>query len=108
MAGVWERWTPPEAQASLGDFGARRDDPAAVETFAVVTAESNGLVSKLYNRMAVVLAPGEEETWLAGDPDEAAALCGPHPDDELRAYPVSTRANSPVNDAPNLVEEVEG
>jgi putative SOS response-associated peptidase YedK len=109
MAGLWERWTPATKQTGLGDFGSggpsREQEP--LETFTIVTTEPNDLISELHNRMAVVLAPDEEETWLHGDPDEVAALLDPYPDDEWTAYPVSTRVNSPANDAPALIERVE-
>ncbi|WP_101297319.1 SOS response-associated peptidase [Halegenticoccus soli] len=136
MAGLWERWTPPTTQTGLSDFGgggggsggsggsganggdgaggpagtqaAEGAEPDAVETFAVVTTEPNGLISDLHDRMAVVLAPDEEREWLTADPDDAAALLDPHPDDEMIAYPVSTRVNSPANDAPDLIEPIEG
>ncbi|MFW6318494.1 MAG: SOS response-associated peptidase [Halorubrum sp.] len=114
MAGLYERWEPPEpetTQAGLGAFGGgaddgSRDDDAGgpVETFTVVTTEPNELVADLHHRMAVILAPDEEGTWLRGDPAEAAALLDPYPADELTAYPVSTRVNSPAVDAPELIE----
>jgi len=120
MAGIYERWEPPEpetTQTGLGAFGdgtgsdegdAVDDDTDAVETFAVVTTEPNELVADLHHRMAVVLDPDEETTWLRGDPEAAAGLLDPCPSDELTAYPVSTRVNSPAVDAPELIEPVEG
>jgi len=117
MAGLYERWEPPEpetTQTGLGAFGggsAEGDDSEAdgpVETFTVVTTEPNALVADLHHRMAVILEPEEEETWLRGDPDEAAALLDPYPADELTAHPVSTRVNSPGADAPELIEPVGG
>jgi putative SOS response-associated peptidase YedK len=108
MAGLWERWTPPTRQAGLGEFGGSDGgETEPVETFTVVTTEPNAVVSDLHHRMAVVLAPDEEETWLHGDPDEAAALLDPPSADDWHAYPVSTRVNSPANDGPELVEAVE-
>jgi putative SOS response-associated peptidase YedK len=107
MAGLWERWTPPTRQTGLGEFGGGEGETDPIETFAVVTTEPNEVVSELHHRMAVVLAPDEEETWLHGDPDEAAAVLDPAPADEWHAYPVSTRVNSPANDGPELVEAVE-
>jgi putative SOS response-associated peptidase YedK len=109
MAGLWERWTPNQKQTGLGDFGSggpnREAEP--VESFTILTTEPNDLISDLHHRMAVVLAPEEEATWLHGDPEEVHDLLDPYPDDELEAYPVSTRVNSPANDAPDLIEEVE-
>jgi len=65
------------------------------------------VVADLHHRMAVVLDPDEEETWLTGDPDEVADLLEPYPGDGMQAYPVSTAVNSPANDSPALVEPVE-
>ena len=119
MAGSYERWEPPTpetTQTGLGAFGGGTedgetgDDPDAVETFSIVTTEPNDLVADLHHRMAVILDPdaGEEETWLEGDADEAAALLDPYPSDDLTAHPVSTRVNSPSVDAPDLIEPVTG
>ncbi|WP_049987455.1 SOS response-associated peptidase, partial [Halobellus rufus] len=71
MAGLWERWEPTHTQTGLGDFGGgsgRSDagDADVVESFTVLTTEPNGLVSDLHHRMAVVLDPDEESTWLHG------------------------------------------
>jgi putative SOS response-associated peptidase YedK len=110
MAGLWERWKPPQTQTGLGDFaggGAADAEAETLETFTVVTAEPNELVSDLHGRMSVILAPDEEKTWLHGDGDDAAALLDTYPDDEMRAYPVSTRVNSPANDDSSVVEPVE-
>ncbi|ELZ34521.1 hypothetical protein C474_02411 [Halogeometricum pallidum JCM 14848] len=111
MAGLWERWKPTQTQTGLGDFAegsAGADAEAEVlETFTVVTAEPNDLVSELHDRMSVILAPEEEETWLRGDAEEAASLLDTFPDAEMRAYPVSTRVNSPANDDADIVEPVD-
>jgi len=117
MAGLYERWEPPvpeTTQTGLGSFGGGADEGDSddcvgpIETFTVITTEPNDLVADLHHRMAVILAPDEEEAWLRGDPDEAAALLDPYPGDEMTAYPVSTRVNSPAVDAPELVEPVDG
>ena len=109
MAGLWERWTPKQTQTGLGDFGGGGPDrdPDPVESFTILTTDPNDLIADLHHRMAVILAPDEEETWLHGDPEAVSELLDPYPDDNLRAYPVSTRVNSPANDAPDLIEEVE-
>ena len=107
MAGLWERWTPSTTQTGLSDFGgdgADDDGDATVETFTVVTTEANEFQSQYHHRMPVVLAPDEERKWL-GDP--SPALLDPY-DGDMRAYPVSTTVNSPANDSPAVVEEVDG
>jgi putative SOS response-associated peptidase YedK len=108
MAGLWERWTPPTRQTGLGEFGGDASGEAEpVETFTVLTTEPNAVVSELHHRMAVVLAPDEESTWLHGDPEAAFELLEPAPADDWEAYPVSTRVNSPANDGPELIEAVD-
>ncbi|WP_266079534.1 SOS response-associated peptidase [Haladaptatus caseinilyticus] len=90
MAGLWEPWQNGASRAS----------------FTVVTTEPNDLVGEIHDRMPVILAPDEESRWLHGDEDELRPLLDPFPGDEMRAYPVSKRVNSPKNDSPDLVEEV--
>ena len=117
MAGLYDRWEPPQpetTQTGLGAFGGGatdgsdgpRDPPEVIESFTVVTVEPNDLIADLHHRMAVMLPPDAEGTWLHGDPDEAASLLTTHPDDELTAFPVSTRVNTPANDDPALIEPV--
>jgi putative SOS response-associated peptidase YedK len=107
MAGIWTRWTPQTAQTGLSEFGAGGpSDPEPRETFAVVTTEPNDLVADLHHRMAVVLDPAEESTWLDGSPEAAADLLDPYPADEMTAHEVSTRVNDVSNDGPELVDPV--
>ena len=122
MAGLYESWEPSERQSGLGEFGGASGGPRGsdgtgrdgadgagserVEAFTVLTTRPNDLVSGLHDRMAVVLDPDDESAWLSGDLDHESLLA-PYPDNDLRAYPVSTRVNSPANDDPGLVEPVE-
>jgi putative SOS response-associated peptidase YedK len=108
MAGIRSRWQPQTRQAGLGEFGdgGVSADPDPVDTFAVVTTEPNDLIGGLHHRMAVILDPGVESTWLHGSVDEALDLLAPYPADDLTAYPVSTRVNDPTVDDPSLIERV--
>jgi len=108
MAGLYEVWEGEVAQASLAAFGADGDDDRRkrVESFTVLTTEPNDVVADLHHRMAVVLAPEDESTWLRGDPADAAALLEPY-DGAMRAYPVSTAVNDPGNESPGLLEPVD-
>ncbi|WP_332899817.1 SOS response-associated peptidase [Haladaptatus sp. CMSO5] len=109
MAGLWERWKPPQKQTGLGDFGGGKPDGAVepVESFTIITTEPNDVIRPLHNRMAVILEPEAEAAWLTGDPAEVYDLLKPYPGDDLRAYPVSTAVNNPGNDRPELIEEVD-
>jgi len=111
MAGLYERWEPPQRQTGLGEFGGSAGDDSGgqdevVETFTIVTTEPNDTVRDLHHRMAVILAPEEESTWLTGDRDTVEGLLDPY-DGPMRTYPVSTAVNSPSNDSPGIIEEIE-
>jgi len=115
LAGLYERWEPPEpetTQTGLDAFGggtADADtaaDTEPIETFTVVTTTANDLIADLHDRMAVILDPDDEATWLHGDPDAAAALMRPYPSDSMEAYRVSDRVNATHTDGPALIEPV--
>ena len=116
MAGLYERWEPPTpatTQTGLDAFGGGTEEsnegvPGVVETFTIITTEPNELIADLHHRMAVILDPADEETWLRADPEPAAELLSPYPAAEMTAHPVSTRVNSPANDGPELIEPVDG
>lgn len=109
MAGLYEVWEGEVEQASLGAFGSDADADnrtRRVESFTILTTEPNEVVADIHDRMAVVLHPEDESTWLHGDPEAAAALLEPY-DGDMTAYPVSTAVNSPSNESPELVEPVD-
>jgi putative SOS response-associated peptidase YedK len=90
IAGLWERWTGPEGP---------------VETCALLTTEANERVRPLHDRMPLILPREAHAAWLdpdRTDPDELARTLHeaslPFPPEEMQAYPVSTRVNSPRND----------
>ncbi len=109
LAGLWERWEEPTRQTGLAEFGSggQTGDSTTLETFAILTTKPNGLISELHHRMAVILEPECESEWLEATVETAAELLEPYPDDELTAYPVSERVNSPANDDASLIEPVE-
>lgn len=108
LAGLWERWQEPTRQTGLAEFGSSEasGESRLLETFTVLTTEPNDLVADLHHRMAVILPPEQESTWLHGDSDELGGLLQPYPDDEFHAYPVSERVNNPATDEPSLVDPV--
>jgi putative SOS response-associated peptidase YedK len=105
MAGLYRTWTPETTQTGLGEFGSGGPSTAdPVTTFTILTREPNDLLAEYHHRMSVMLSPEEEQAWLEGAPVEEIA---PTPSEALRAYPVSTAVNSPANDSPAVVEEIE-
>jgi putative SOS response-associated peptidase YedK len=95
VAGLWERWYPQGAEP--------------VTTFTVLTTAANAFMAELHDRMPVIVASDDRDTWLHHESDESVllALLRGAPDGLLAAYPVSTRVNSPRYDAADLVERWE-
>ncbi|PSP78031.1 DUF159 family protein [Halobacteriales archaeon QS_1_68_20] len=92
----------PFAMAGLYE---RHDD---LTTVTVITTEPNEVVEPLHDRMAVVLAPGEERAWLdADDPAERADLLSTPDPDPFHAYPVSSAVDDPTNDSPDVIQPVD-
>lgn len=91
LAGLWERWYPKDAEP--------------VTTFTILTTEANEFISSLHDRMPVIVDEADRDAWLSAEThaDAVAALLRPAPEDRLTAHPVSTRVNSPANDAPDLI-----
>jgi len=94
FAGLWERWRNPATDESI-------------ESCCIVTCDTNELTAKFHDRMPVIIAKEDYDTWLTGTPEQALALLKPYPADEMRAYPVSSRVNSPKNDSADLVTELQ-
>lgn len=91
FAGLWETWHP-------GDEN--------ILSCTIITTEPNELMSKIHNRMPVILPPSAWEEWL--DPAELKPealdhLLKAYPASEMAAYPVSTLVNSPANDTPDCI-----
>ncbi|ESS11026.1 MAG: hypothetical protein A07HR60_02171 [uncultured archaeon A07HR60] len=110
MAGIHEQWIPETTQTGLGAFtgdSGDANDDAAIDTYAVLTTDPNEPVEQLHHRMAVILEPEDEETWLHGSDEEALELLAPRPGDDMKTYPISTRVNSPANDEPSLIDPIE-
>lgn len=94
IAGLWERWTPPEGPA--------------VESVTLLTTAANGPIGALHDRMPVLVAGPDRERWL--DPavrgEAVADLMRPWPDDGVTIVPVGPRVNDPRNDDPDCFEAI--
>ena len=75
-------------------------------TFAIITTESNALVTQIHHRMPVILHEEDEENWL--DPQlplaEAQAMLVPFPAERLTAYRVSTKVNAVAHNTPEVLQ----
>jgi len=87
FAGLWDRWESP--------------DKGVIETCTILTTASNAVLSSIHDRMPVILPPGEYDRWLDPallDTDSLATLLVPFPTENMLAFPVSPRVNTPTVD----------
>lgn len=87
FAGLWSEW--------------RSADGSEIRTCSIVTTIPNTLMEPIHNRMPVILGREARGDWLdpsPREPNQLQHLLVPYSADELIAFPVSTRVNSPVND----------
>lgn len=87
-------WTPPaEGADSAG-------------TFAVLTTSPNELMAGIHDRMPVIVRGADARAWLSSA-DAPPGVMVPFPAEEMEAFPVSTRVNSPKNNDASLCAPVE-
>ena len=78
-----------------------------MRTFTIVTGEPNALVAPIHDRTPVILPREGHAAWLSRHTPEAeiASMLVPFPAEEMRAYAISLRANSPRDDDAALIDE---
>ncbi|MEZ5341619.1 MAG: SOS response-associated peptidase family protein [Acidimicrobiales bacterium] len=83
------------------------DDDAEVVSCTLLTCAPNDLMSKIHDRMPVLLPPGEWDRWLHPDTDVDSLrdLLVPAPNDLLTMHPVTTLVNSVRNKGEVLIAE---
>jgi putative SOS response-associated peptidase YedK len=91
-----------------GLYVVRKDSEGhELKTFTILTTEPNELVSKVHNRMPVILAKDEEKLWLDPDliePERIAKLIDTYPASEMSSYPVDRRVGNASNNDPKLLD----
>jgi putative SOS response-associated peptidase YedK len=95
FAGLWEVWTGPNGEE--------------LETATIVTTRANRMLAAIHDRMPVIVPPDAFNLWLDCanvDPETAATLIAPAPENLLEAYEVSTAVNRTANDSPQLIERI--
>lgn len=95
FAGLWDRWTG--------------EDGGAIDSCTILTTEANGALRPLHDRMPVIVDPEHFDLWLDPDtiPWELEPVLRPHPDEDIRFHPVTTRVNYVANDDPMCAEPMQ-
>jgi len=94
FAGLWSRWRPKEGGAE------------PLDTFTILTTDSNELIRPLHDRMPVILDPASFDLWLDPAVDDRARLQElllPYDGSVMETVPVSRTVNSPAYDGPDCV-----
>ena len=97
---------------SAGKIRARKEawDPAngaPLRTCTIITVEPNTLMAPIHDRMPAILRPEDEAAWLdvsARSVPAILAMLKPYPAEDMEAYPVGRRVNSPAVDKPGCIE----
>ena len=92
LAGLWDEWKSPAGET--------------VRSCTIITTVPNEIITPLHHRMAVILKPEGEETWLdpeLKDVDELSQLLQPYANDALEFYSVSRRVNAPAFDEESCI-----
>jgi putative SOS response-associated peptidase YedK len=92
FAGLWEGWKDP----ANGEW---------LRTCTIITGEPNELVREIHTRMPVILPEERYDAWLSGEAGKEVLV--PFPADQMKAWPVSGRVNSPKNNDADLVLPLE-
>jgi putative SOS response-associated peptidase YedK len=74
FAGLWE--------------GFRRPDGTVARTFTIITMEANATMTKLHDRMPVIVEQPDWPLWLGEVEDDPARVLRPAAEDVLKVWPV--------------------
>ncbi len=95
-------------------FAALWDDQLEQEQWhrrvLLLTTLPNELVSRVHNRMPVMLNGADEDAWLDPDAsvDQLLSSCAPYPLAEMEGFPVSPLVNNVRNNSPDLIVPLAG
>lgn len=93
FAGLWDSW---------------KHDNDEIHSFTILTTTPNSILEPIHDRMPVILPQKHYALWLDNDaPVEVLEKeLKPYPSDEMVAYPVTHKVNSPSYNKPDLLEPV--
>jgi len=105
LAGLWDEWRNPDIQSSRTSL-----TKLPLRTCTIITTEPNSLIATMHHRMAVILAPEEEDVWLdeTVPEQELVRLFKPYPSEAMVVRPASLKVNSVVTDDASLLDVQQG
>jgi len=76
-----------------------------IYSYSIITCCSNIKLKEIHNRMPVILKKEDETHWLNTNnvkTEELLPFLQPYPENQINAYPISTRVNSPFYNDPDI------
>lgn len=91
FAGLWEEYED--------------ENQNLVNTFTIITTMANSTISKIHERMPVILDTKSEQLWLSSSlsTEEHLNLLKPYEEQKMDYYTISPMVNSVRNDNPQLI-----
>ncbi len=91
FAGLWEIWDSPDGNR--------------LESCTIITCAANDLVSRVHERMPVMLSRDQAPAWV-GEPGAKSPFdfLKPFPSEKMTAVPVGSMVNNPAVDSPLCVQ----
>ena len=98
FAGLWEQWSNPNGEI--------------LHSYTIVTTIPVPSLAHIHDRMPLILKRDQEDYWLHGFNGKSVAearlfLKQLKSVNDVIAYPVSNRVNSPKNDDPQCIEPID-
>jgi putative SOS response-associated peptidase YedK len=92
FAGLYNVWTSSDGKKTC--------------TCTIITTEANEMVKPIHDRMPVILPRDKEDIWInpaTEDKEMLFTVLKPYPPEEMEAYEVSTKVNTPSYNTPENV-----
>jgi len=96
FAGLYSIWKSPEGED--------------IHTCAIITTDSNELVSSIHDRMPAIISKEHYDLWLDPnkfDKEKLLSLLVPYDPSAMEWYPVTNKVNSPSNNSPDNIVPIE-
>jgi putative SOS response-associated peptidase YedK len=90
FGGIWEKWKSPDGEL--------------LQTFATITTDANQQLSRIQDRMPVIIERKDWPLWLGEAEGDPASLLYAAPEDVLRLWVVGKTVGNVKNDGPQLIE----
>ncbi len=95
FAGLYNVWHSPEGED--------------ICTCTVITTDANDLVRPVHDRMPVITAKKDFESWLDPkyrDMEKLKGILKPYRSEDLELYDVTPTVNSPKHNSPNNIKPI--